>query len=87
MLLLLGSMLIVVVISALCSLSEASLYAVRTSYVRRLKESGCRAGQRLAELKENMEQPISAILILNTAANTAGAALAGDSVGSPRRTK
>ncbi|MBC8876454.1 MAG: DUF21 domain-containing protein [Planctomycetes bacterium] len=71
------SVAIVLVVSAICSLTEASFYAVRTPYIRQITESGSRAGQVLAGFKENMERPISAILIINTAANTAGAAVAG----------
>ena len=71
------SVLVVLSISACCSLTEAAIYAIRTPYVRRLSESGSASGQVLARFKENMERPITAILILNTAANTAGAAVAG----------
>lgn len=67
----------VLIVSALCSLTEAAIYAVRTPYVRHLAEGGSAAGRLLADFKQNMEQPISAILIANTAANTAGAAVAG----------
>jgi CBS domain containing-hemolysin-like protein len=65
------------VISAACSLTEAALYSVRLPYVRKLAESGSPSGRILARFKENMERPIAAILILNTIANTAGAAIAG----------
>ncbi|HPM81295.1 MAG TPA: CNNM domain-containing protein [Candidatus Anammoximicrobium sp.] len=71
------SVLIVLIVSAFCSLSEAALYAVRSTYIRQIAEQGSRAGQALSEFRENMEQPITAILIFNTAANTAGAAVAG----------
>lgn len=67
----------VLIVSGLCSLTEASLYAVRTPYVRQLAEQGSAAGRALAGFKHNMQQPIAAILILNTVANTAGAAIAG----------
>lgn len=67
----------VLLVSAMCSLSEASLYSVRLPFVRRLAETGNRSGVVLKKFKENMERPIAAILILNTAANTAGAAVAG----------
>lgn len=77
MTLFLVSVAVVLSVSAICSLMEAAIYAVRMTYVRSLTESGSRAGTVLAGFKENMEQPISAILILNTAANTAGAAVAG----------
>jgi magnesium and cobalt exporter, CNNM family len=68
---------VVMVVSATCSLTEASLYSVRLPYVRQLSESGSRAGKALARFKEQMDRPIAAILILNTVANTAGAAIAG----------
>lgn len=77
MALLIVSVLTVLVISALCSVTEAALYAVRPSYVRSLSASGNAAGRVLDGMKDNMERPISAILIVNTAANTAGAAIAG----------
>lgn len=67
----------VLVISAFCSLSEAALYSVRLPYVRKLAESGSRVGLVLDHFKRGMERPITAILIVNTLANTAGAALAG----------
>jgi CBS domain containing-hemolysin-like protein len=73
--------------SFLCSLSEAALYSVPGSYVKVLEESGSAAGRRLNELKENMERPIAAILILNTLANTLGPTLAGsiaDDIWGPR---
>lgn len=77
MTLFIASVAIVLLISALCSLTEAALYSVRLPYVRRLVEGGSPAGLVLKKFKENMERPIAAILILNTAANTAGAAVAG----------
>ena len=71
------SVTVVLVVSAICSLSEAALYAVRLPYVRQITDAGSRAGEVLTSFKERMERPISAILIVNTAANTAGAAVAG----------
>lgn len=68
---------LVLLVSALCSLTEASLYSVRVSYVRNLADSGSRAGGILSGFKANMERPIAAILIVNTVANTAGATIAG----------
>jgi CBS domain containing-hemolysin-like protein len=67
----------VLVVSAFCSLSEAALYAVRLPYVRGLAESGSRAGRVLKNFKENMGRPITAILVVNTVSNTAGAAVSG----------
>ena len=71
------SVALVLGVSALCSLSEAALYSVRMPYVRQLAETGHPTGQLLADFKLNMERPITTILIINTVANTAGAAVAG----------
>ncbi len=81
MTLLLVSVALVLLVSAFCSLSEASLYAVRRPYVRQLVERGSRAGAALDDFKRNMERPITAILVVNTIANTAGAAVAGAQAG------
>ncbi|MGE4552035.1 MAG: hemolysin family protein [Desulfovibrionaceae bacterium] len=64
-------------ISAFCSVSEAVLYSVPWSLVELLKKQGRVSGQILEGLRTNIEQPITAILTLNTVANTAGAAVAG----------
>lgn len=71
------SVAMVLLVSAFSSMSESAIYAVRSTYVLTLAKSGSLAGKLLSEFKENMERPISAILILNTVANTAGAAIAG----------
>lgn len=68
---------VVVLISAICSLLEAVLYSVPDSQVEAMAESGSRAGKVLRTLRGNIDQPITAILSLNTIANTAGAAVAG----------
>lgn len=66
-----------VLVSAFCSLSEAMLYSVPWSYIEKLRKDGKKAGEKLYELRSNVEKPITAILTLNTVANTAGAAVAG----------
>lgn len=66
-----------VLISAFCSVSEAVLYSFPWSLVERLKKSGRSSGNKLERLRKNVEEPITAILTLNTVANTAGAAVAG----------
>ncbi len=71
------SVAVVLLVSAACSLSEAALYSVRMPYIRQLAATGHRSGLILERFKRNMERPITAILIVNTAANTAGAAVAG----------
>lgn len=66
-----------VIISGACSLFEAVLYSVPSRHVESLARSNPSAGRVLRELRENIEKPITAILSLNTIANTAGAAVAG----------
>ncbi len=78
--LLITSVAVVLIVSALCSLSEAALYGVAPAYVRRLAESGTIQGKLLSRFKENIGIPITAILILNTVANTAGATVVGAQV-------
>lgn len=71
------TVLLVVLVSAFCSISEASLYAVRRPFIRSLVDEGSASGPVLQGFKDNMGRPIAAILVVNTAANTAGAAVAG----------
>jgi len=68
-----------VIISAFCSIIEAVLYSVPQSQVEVMANSGKKSGIILKRLKKNIRQPITAILTLNTIANTMGAALAGAS--------
>ncbi len=67
----------VVLISALCSTTEAALYSVPWTYIETLRAKGSKAGELLFRLRSHVDQPIAAVLTLNTVANTAGAALAG----------
>ncbi len=67
------------VISFLCSISEAVLLSVRHSEVEALGSS--RPGRILRKFKREIDVPIAAILILNTVANTAGSMVAGASFG------
>ena len=68
----------VIVVSATCSLFEAVLYAVPVSYVESLAQKGSVSGRILKDLRmRSVDRPISAILSLNTIANTGGAFLAG----------
>ena len=70
---------IAILVSALCSIIEAVLYSVPASRVEILAKSGKLSGKVLKGLKNNIQQPITAILTLNTIANTMGAAIAGAS--------
>ena len=66
-------------VSALCSLAEAVLYSVSWSYIETLRQSNTKAGNVLFKLRDNVDEPITAILTLNTVAHTVGASLAGAS--------
>ncbi|RMH18484.1 MAG: DUF21 domain-containing protein [Acidobacteria bacterium] len=68
--------------SFLCSILEAGLLSVRTAELEERKARGQRAAALLLDLKqERVDDAISAILILNTIAHTAGATLAGAQAG------
>jgi CBS domain containing-hemolysin-like protein len=73
-------MLISIALSALCSMLEATLLSTPLSYITGLEEQGVRGAQRLKRLKQNPDRPISAILCLNTIANTVGASIVGSLV-------
>jgi CBS domain containing-hemolysin-like protein len=66
-------------VSANCSLYESVLYSTRpaTLEAARTKAKRGRLASQFITLKKNISQPIAAILILNTVANTAGATIAG----------
>lgn len=66
-----------IIVSAGCSLFEAVLYSVPMRHIEALVQDKNRSGKILKKLQENIEKPITAILSLNTIANTAGAAIAG----------
>jgi len=66
-----------IVLSALCSLCEAVLYSLSASQIEMLKKEGHASAQSLQDLRANINEPITAILTLNTIANTIGAAIAG----------
>ena len=73
-------MLISVLLSALCSMLEATLLSTPLSYITGLEEQGVKGASRLKRLKQNPDRPISAILCLNTIANTVGASIVGSLV-------
>lgn len=73
-------MLISIGLSALCSTLEATLLSTPLSYITGLEEQGVKGAKRLKRLKQNSDRPISAILCLNTIANTVGASIVGSLV-------
>ena len=69
-----------IAVSALCSTLEATLLSTPLSYITGLEEQGIKGAARLKRLKQNPDRPISAILCLNTIANTVGASIVGSLV-------
>ena len=67
----------VLVVSCICSLLEAALYSLSASQIEMLAAQGRTSGKILKRLHKDIQRPISAILTLNTLANTGGAAIAG----------
>ena len=69
-----------IALSALCSMLEATLLSTPISFITGLEEQGVKGAERLKKLKQNPDRPISAILCLNTIANTVGASIVGSLV-------
>lgn len=68
-----------VVISSMCSLFESILFSTRVGVLEAERANGrhSRLAARFMDMKSNIAEPTSAILVLNTVANTAGATFCG----------
>ncbi len=75
--LLIASIAAVLGISFACSLMESVLLSVTVPYIHLLQKKKRRSGALLAQQKKEIEKSLSAILTLNTIANTAGASIVG----------
>ena len=75
--LLVASALGALLISAMCSLMEAVLLSLRPAQVAEISTKHPRIGAVWQRFKGDIDRPIAAILILNTAAHTIGASVAG----------
>ena len=73
-------MIISVALSALCSTLEATLLSTPLSFITGLEEQGVKGAPTLKKLKQSPDRAISAILCLNTIANTVGASIVGSLV-------
>lgn len=71
------SSLIAIVVSFLCSLSEAILLSLTPLTMHRLRHNKPKSADSWVRMKKNIARPIAAILILNTIAHTGGATVAG----------
>ena len=89
MILFVSSIAVVLTISFLCSVCESVLLTTTTAQAQALARTHRRGGQWLAGFKRDIDRPIAAILILNTASHTVGAAVGGDmvAIGSRLRTR
>lgn len=64
-------------VSALCSLLEATVLSLTPGQVNDLSRTHPRAGEIWRGFKAQIQKPIAVILVLNTAAHTIGATIAG----------
>lgn len=62
-----------IVVSFLCSLWEATFLSISPSFVEIKSQENSWMGKKLHKYKQNIDQPLSAILTLNTMAHTLGA--------------
>ncbi|MBE6358326.1 MAG: HlyC/CorC family transporter [Lentisphaerae bacterium] len=66
-------------VSHICSLMEAAVLSVTPSQLAELRQKHPVSGDLALSLKREIDKPLAVILILNTAAHTIGAAVAGAS--------
>ena len=81
MFLLFAYALISIFFSFLCSILEAVLLSVTPSFLRIKMSEGKEYAKTLSDFKKDIDQPLIAILTLNTVAHTVGAILVGDQAG------
>jgi CBS domain containing-hemolysin-like protein len=74
---LVGTVLVVLIGSALCSGSETALLSVPGVRARQLAAEGSRRGRTLLSIKERIARPISAIVVLNNVFNIVGSIAVG----------
>jgi CBS domain containing-hemolysin-like protein len=68
-------------ISFVCSILESALLSTQMSYISLLEKESPKVGKLLKSHKENINVSIASVLILNTIANTLGAAAVGAQAG------
>ena len=71
------SVCLALLVSALCSLVEATLLSLTPSQVAQLSQGHPKLGAIWQDFKSRIDRPIAAILLINTAAHTIGASIAG----------
>ena len=75
-----GSVGIAMVMSHCCSLMEAAILSITPSQLADIRQLNPKAGRMAHALKHDIDKPLAVILIINTAAHTIGAAVAGASL-------
>ena len=69
-----------IAVSFICSILEAALLSITPSYIAQQKLTRPKLYEKLKALKEKIDQPLAAILTLNTVAHTVGATGVGAQV-------
>ncbi len=77
MIVLIASVAVALLVSSLCSLLEAALLSLTPSQLAQIRQRNVAMGDVCRRLKYEIEKPIAVILIVNTAAHTFGASVAG----------
>lgn len=69
-----------IAVSFLCSVMEAALLSITPSYIAQLEEKKPKLYKQVSYMKQNIDNPLAAILSLNTIAHTVGATGVGAQV-------
>ncbi len=69
-----------IAVSFLCSVMEAALLSIVPSYIAQLEYNNPKLFHKVSQLKANIDEPLAAILSLNTIAHTVGATGVGAQV-------
>lgn len=80
MTLLIAFVVLSIAVSFMCSILEAALLSMTPSYISQQKVDNPKLYEKLKKLKDRIDQPIAAILTLNTVAHTVGATGVGAQV-------
>ena len=80
MFILLTFAIVAIAVSFLCSVIEAALLSIVPSYIAQMEDKNPTLFQKVSHLKENIDEPLAAILSLNTIAHTVGATGVGAQV-------
>ena len=71
------AIILTVLVSFMCSILEATLMSTPISYLTMKEDEGNKSAKLLKKYKSDIDRPLAAILVLNTIANTMGAAIIG----------